>query len=528
MTISCSRIYLARGARRNCEPINLQLFLPFLLVLSMSQLPIYTPPVQTNTANVSGEGFDSSAESEEVGLEDFGTGELIKQTTSLCPICLAKIDATVYHRNGAVYMDKQCLDHGRYSALLASERRHYYVTDPNVETMASCCGPGQHCGDQVENHSCNMLLEITQSCNLTCPTCYAGSSPQNKSFMSVEKFTEIIDGLLEKGKGDADLIQLSGGEPTIHPQFFEILEMALSKGIKQVYINTNAIKLSRREFAQRVASYGNRVSVYLQFDGFKESTYDLLRGRADLLETKIRAADYCEEFGINTVPTMTLTREINDDEVGKFIDWASSRPNSIRKVMIQPAMYSGRYDNPRLIQRMTVADVVNEICDQTGGAFTADDFTPIPCSDPNCFSLGVAVRSKDGLMPISRYLPRYQDWAAPANQQMIAAVSDTFDSAGSFADLMSKVVASDALEGLDDDALDALLDMIEQLPENAAGSHDSQNWNGMFAIGIKPFMDAYSYDQDRIDKCCVHIISADGTPVSFCEYNAINRPTGNL
>ena len=486
----------------------------------MTQLPIYPSPVS--------EPVNSDGSEDVANLVDFGTGEHIKQTQSLCPVCLVKIEAHVYDRSGAVYMDKECSTHGRYSALLASERRHYYVADPDVESLACCCGPGQHCGDQVENHSCNMLIEITQSCNLTCPTCYAGSSPQNKSFMSVEQFTNTLDGLLAKGKGDADLIQLSGGEPTIHPEFFQIVEIALEKGIKQVYINTNAIKLSRREFAERVASYGSRVSVYLQFDGFKPSTYGLLRGREDLFETKIRAADLCEELGINTVPTMTLTRGINDDEVGKFIDWASSRPGSVRKVMIQPAMYSGRYDNPRLIERMTIADVVNEICSQTEGNFIAEDFTPIPCSDPNCFNLAVAVRAKDGLKPISRYLPRYNAWALPANREMISAVSDTFDSAGTFADLMGKVVGSDALSGLDDEALDALLDLIEELPDDSAASHDPQNWNGMFAIGIKPFMDAYSYDQDRIDKCCVHIISADGTPVSFCEYNAVNRPAGNL
>ncbi len=483
----------------------------------MTKLPIYTPTLPMAT------------EPEELVIKNFGLGQHIKDTKSLCPICLDKIEAKVFERDGSVYMDKTCAEHGDFSALLASERKHYYVTDPNVESLvAGCCGPGKHCGDQVENHSCNMLIEITQSCNLTCPTCYAGSSPLNKSFMSVEQFTDLLDGLLEKGKGDADLIQLSGGEPTIHPQFFELVEIALQKGIKQVYINTNAIKLSRRDFAERVASYGSRVSVYLQFDGFRPKTYGLLRGREDLLETKIQAADHCEELGINTVPTMTLTREINDDEVGEFIRWASSRPRSVRKVMIQPAMYSGRYDNPRLIERMTAADVINEICSQTDQQFSPEDFTPIPCSDPNCFSLGVAVRTPNGLMPISRYLPRYKDWAEPANQQMIAAVSDTFDSAGSFADLMSKVVASDALQGLDDAALDALLDMIQELPEEAADSHDPLNWNGMFAIGIKPFMDAYSYDQDRIDKCCVHIISTDGKPVSFCEYNAVNRPTGNL
>ena len=488
----------------------------------MTQLPIYSPTDSSirTTQTVVDEPADS--------LADFATGEFIKQTKSLCPVCLDKIEANVFERDDAVYMDKECPEHGRYSALLASERRHYYVADPEVESLACCCGPGQHCGDQVENHSCNMLIEITQSCNLTCPTCYAGSSPQNKSFMSVEHFTQNIDSLLAKGKGDADLIQLSGGEPTIHPEFFQFVEIALEKGIKQVYVNTNAIKLSRREFAERIASYGSRVSIYLQFDGFKPATYGLLRGREDLLKTKIRAADLCEELGINTVPTMTLTREINDDEVGRFIEWAASRPRSVRKVMIQPAMYSGRYDNPRLIERMTVADVVNEICAQTKDNFHPDDFTPIPCSDPNCFNLAVAVRSRDGLMPISRYLPRYKDWATPANREMIAAVSDTFDSAGTFADLMAKVVAGDALSGLDDESLDALLDLIEQLPNDAADSHDPMNWNGMFAIGIKPFMDAYSYDQDRIDKCCVHIISADGTPVSFCEYNAVNRPAGNL
>jgi uncharacterized radical SAM superfamily Fe-S cluster-containing enzyme len=481
----------------------------------MSLLPIYpsgSPPVEASV---------------EPASPDFGKGWHIKSTTSLCPDCLAKIPADVYERDERVYMDKECPDHGRFTALLSSNTAHYYVADPDVESLVCCCGPAQHCGDQVENHSCNMLIEITQSCNLTCPTCYAGSSPENKQFMSVADFTSTIDGLLEKGKGDSDLIQLSGGEPTIHPQFFEIVEIALEKGINQVYVNTNAIKLAKREFAERLASYGERVSVYLQFDGFKPATYELLRGR-DLLETKIKAADHCEELGINTVPTITLTREINDDEVGKFIQWASSRPNSVRKVMIQPAMYSGRYDNPRVVERLTVADVAGLIADQTDGLYCDDDFTPIPCSDPNCFSLAVAMRTPDGLMPISRYLPRYAEWANAANQEMMAAVADTFDSAGSFADLLGQVMASDSLVKLDDAALDRLLDMIQNLPQDAIGGYDPANWNGMFAIGIKPFMDAWSYDQDRIDKCCVHIISADGTPVSFCEYNAINRPQGNL
>ncbi len=453
----------------------------------------------------------------------FATGTEIKTTTSLCPECLNKIPGTVYERGGRVILDKECPDHGQYSALLSSDLRHYYVADEEIEAVACCCGPSQHCGDQVENHSCNMLIEITQSCNLTCPTCYAGSSPHNKSFMSVDDFTNMIDSLLEKGKGDADLIQLSGGEPTIHPEFFKLVEIALEKGINQVYINTNGIRLAKAEFAERLASYGEKVSVYLQFDGFREEILAELRGRGDLLHTKLKAADHCERLGLNTVPVITLTRGINDDEVGQFIEFAAARRNSIRKVMIQPAMYSGRYENPRFVERLTLSDVVKLICDQTNNVFCDDDFTPIPCSDPNCFSMAVALRGGEQLIPVSRYLPKYKEWALESNRDLIAAVSDTFDNASSFSDLLGKVTAAGGLESLSDDRVDELLDLMQTIPEDT-----SDQWDGMFAIGIKPFMDAYTYDQDRIDKCCVHIISADGTPVSFCEYNAVNRPQGNL
>ena len=455
----------------------------------------------------------------------FGEGELLKSTTSLCPQCLAKLPANVYQRDDQVFLDKTCPEHGDYSALLASDIRHYYQANEEIESTACCCGPGQDCGDQVANHSCNMLLEITQSCNLTCPTCYANSSPQNKSFLSVDDFTSMLTGLLEQGKGNSDLMQLSGGEPTIHPDFFEILQIALDKGIRQVDVNTNGIRLAQSEFAEKLASYGSRVLVYLQFDGFRESTLELLRGRGDLLDTKLQAADNCERLGLNCVPIITLTPGVNDDEVNEFLEFALERPRSIRKVMIQPAMYSGRYDNPRLVERMTLGDVVRLICDQTNGLFCDDDFTPIPCSHPNCFSMAAALRSPAGLVPVTRYLPKYDDWASVQNRDLIAAVADTFDDAASFGGLLQRVVELGGLDSMDEETVDGLLNLLEATEQQ---SEDGDGWDGIFAIGIKPFMDAYTYDQDRIDKCCVHIISADGTPVSFCEYNAINRPTGNL
>jgi uncharacterized radical SAM superfamily Fe-S cluster-containing enzyme len=453
---------------------------------------------------------------------DFGSGRRVKATSSLCPTCLARIAADVFERGGEVWMDKACPDHGRFSALLAGDARHYHVADPNAGSLGSCCGPGRHCGDQVANHSCNMLIEITQRCNLTCPTCYAGSSPERDEFLSLAAFAELLDGLLAKGKGDADLVQLSGGEPTIHPEFFAVLDHALAR-VKQVYVNTNGIKLADERFAAQLAARGERVSAYLQFDGFKRGTLELLRGRGELLDTKLRAADHCEALGINTVPVMTLTPGVNDDELGAFVRFAAARPRSVRKVMIQPAMYSGRYENPRAVRRVTVADVARLLAAQTDGLFSEDDFTPIPCSDPNCFSVAVALRGPDGLVPVSRYLPRYAAWGDAANRGLIAAVADTFDAPGGLGGLIQGVFASGALEALSEDAVDRLLDLVAALPAGGGGS-----WDGLFAIGVKPFMDAHTYDQDRIDKCCVHIIARDGTPVSFCEYNAVNRPLGRL
>jgi hypothetical protein len=454
---------------------------------------------------------------------DFGRGRRVKSTTSLCPECLSRIPADVFDRGGEIWMDKTCPDHGPFSALLASDVRHYYVADPTVSSLGSCCGPGRHCGDQTANHSCNLLIEITQRCNLTCPTCYAGSSPERDEFLSLAAFAELLDGLLAKGKGDADLIQLSGGEPTIHPELFAILDHALACGVRQVYVNTNGIRLADQRFAEQLAARGARVSAYLQFDGFKRSTLELLRGRGELLETKLRAADYCEEFGINTVPVMTLTPGVNDDELGAFVRFAAGLPRSVRKVMIQPAMYSGRYDNPRVVRRLTVADVAKRVAAQTDGLFREDDFTPIPCSDPNCFSMAVALRGPDGLIPVSRYLPRYSAWADAANRALIAAVADTFDAADGLSGLIQGVFASGALDGLNEAAVDRLLDLVATMP----AKHED-TWDGLFAIGIKPFMDAHTYDQDRIDKCCVHIVARDGTPVSFCEYNAVHRPQGRL
>ncbi len=466
----------------------------------------------------------------------FGRGEVLKTTQSVCPTCLATIPAQVLARDKSVWLDKTCPAHGDFSALLASDRRHYYLADPNIAALGSCCGPGSHCGDQVANHSCNVLIELTQRCNLSCPTCYADSSPQQDHMLSHADFSALLDKLLAKtggDKADADVVQFSGGEPTIHPEFWAFLDLALARGVRRVYVNTNGTRLAKRDFAARLAAYGDRVGVYLQLDGLTDQATVALRGETGLLARKLRALQHCEELGIDTVWVMTLAPGINDTELGACINRAAASP-VVHKMMIQPAMYSGRYDNPQLVRRTTVADVARLASEQTA-TLQPDDFLPIPCSDPNCFSMAMAFKTPGGLLPVSRFFPRYETWAAPGVAELISKVSNSFDRADDLRHVVSWAVANDALQGLDEAALDQVLDALqasmageaEQLSTAATGE-TADEWRGMLAIGVKPFMDAWTYDQDRIDKCCVHVASADGTPVSFCEYNALWRPQGRL
>jgi len=463
---------------------------------------------------------------------DVARERTIKSTVSLCPTCLSKIDAEVVVRSGQVWLNKSCPTHGDFEVLLSSDATYYYETSAAFSETGGCCSTGSAPGASPvdistpwANHSCTVLIEITERCNLSCPTCFAASSPAHTKMMSMETFRSRLDRLIAGGKHAADTIQLSGGEPTIHPHLIDMLDTLFSSGFLSVTINSNGIKLAQSEFVERltecVRSHPNaELFVYLQFDGFDDQTHQRLRGRGDLLDLKRRALDNCIRSGISVHPVMTLTRDVNDHEVGDFISLAVDNP-AIKHVVIQPAMYSGRYENPRLTDRLTLADTAKLIIEQFG-RFEAKDFGPIPCSDPNCHSIAVALRHEGGLIPVSRYFPRFEDWGEDKTRDLIDHFSDSLDGPGGFAAALQWAMSDDnaasRLADVDDAEIDRLLDAM-----SVDGSVEQAGWDRMLTISIKPFMDALTFDQQRIDKCCVHVLDDEGNPISLCQFNAINR-----
>lgn len=434
---------------------------------------------------------------------------LLKTTTSVCSRCLESVPASVFRRGNEVFLEKSCPTHGSESALLASDSRHYYHDHGN----ASACGPskskGACCGTQ---HSCTLIFEITESCNLSCPTCFAGSSPQMTRTMSFEQFCEKLDRLRANGKESADLVQLSGGEPTIHPDVERMVDYAFAQGVQKLYINTNGIRLgSDPGFAERLGRYAGRLQFYLQFDGFRPETYGAIRGAKGLLNVKLRALENATNHGLFVLPVMTVTRDVNLDEIGPLIRLVLEHHPRANTVMLQPAMYAGRYANEKPSRRLTVAEVAAEVEQQTNGMFSQADFGPIPCSDPNCFSIAVGVVRNRRVIPVSRYFPSFESWSTPGVADRIARFTDKMPQ--NMVDTLG-----------DDELVDQLLDLLTSDDEEMRFN----DFRDFLLICVKPFMDAECYDQDRVDRCCVHIVDRAGEPMSLCEYNTLRRPKGLL
>jgi len=148
---------------------------------------------------------------------------------------------------------------------------------------------------------------------------------------------------------------------------------------------------------------------------------------------------------------------------------------------------------------------------------------PIPCSDPNCFGMAVALRTGKGLLPVSRLFPDFDAWNSEEAKDLIAKFTDTINGPAAVSEAVRWATSDsrldEVLQSLDEEEIEGLLDAMMDFQ---SGGEDL--WDRVLTISIKPFMDAWTYDQDRIDQCCVHILDKDGNPVSFCEFNAINRP----
>ncbi len=438
-------------------------------------------------------------------------------TVSLCPTCLKRIDAKIVFQDGQVFMLKTCPEHGQYRVLLADDIDYYKnirnYNKPsetplrfNKKTHYGCPYDCGLCTDH-EQHSCLTIIEVTDRCNLTCPTCYAGSSPTYGRHRTLAEVKKMLDVIVEN-EGEPDVVQISGGEPTLHPQFFEILDYAKSLPIKHLMLNTNGIRIAKEgEFAERLRGYMPDFEIYLQFDSFEDQVLQSIRG-ANLSQIRKQALDHLNALNLSTTLVVTLQKGLNDGEIGKIIDYAL-RQRCVRGVTFQPTQVAGRTDNFNpLTDRLTLTEVRRKILEQSS-IFQADDIIPVPCN-PDALAMGYALKLDGAVMPLTRYVN-------PADLLNSSKNTIVYEQDEALKEKMLNIFTT----GISSDQASAQMhSLLCCLPRIAAPELGYQN---LFRIIIMEFMDAYSFDVRSVKKSCVHIVSKDYRVIPFETMNLLYR-----
>src|ERR1041385_4355453 len=293
---------------------------------------------------------------------------------SICTTCFRKIDGKIVFQDGCVFMLKHCPQHGSERVLISDDVDYYrqcrevYLKPPemprrrNTPTEFGCPYDCGLCPDH-EQHSCLTLIEVTDACNLRCPICYAGSGPERQTHRSLDVIESMLDAVVAN-EGEPDVVQISGGEPTIHPDFFAILDAAKRRPIKHLMVNTNGVRIATdAEFARRLVHYMPGFEVYLQFDSLRPGPLKALRGM-DLSEVRRKALDRLNEHNISTTLVVTLKKGLNDDEIGETIDFALKQ-RCVRGVTFQPIQSAGRAEDfDPATDRLTLGEVRQQILRQ--------------------------------------------------------------------------------------------------------------------------------------------------------------------
>ncbi|WP_299383149.1 radical SAM protein [uncultured Lacinutrix sp.] len=438
-------------------------------------------------------------------------------TLSLCPECLRRVDAKIVFENDNVYMLKRCKEHGNSKVLIADDIEYYKnirnYNKPsetpykfNTKTDYGCPYDCGLCPDH-EQHSCLTVVEVTDRCNLTCPTCYAGSSPTYGRHRTLDEIKAMLDTIVENEK-EPDVVQISGGEPTIHPQFWEIMDYAKSLPIRHLMLNTNGIKIAKDiAFAERLKTYAPDFEVYLQFDSFENSVLRELRG-ADLNHIREKAIASLNAVNLSTTLVVTLQKGLNDNEIGKIIEYALKQ-KCCRGVTLQPTQIAGRLDNfnPET-DRMTLTEVRRKIMEQTT-VFNSDDLIPVPCN-PDALVMGYALKLGDETFPLTRYIN-------PADLLDNSKNTIIYEQDEQLQDKMIELFSTGNSVEVAEENLKSIMCCLPNIDAPNLG------YDNLFRVIIMQFIDAYNFDVRAIKKSCVHIVDKDNKIIPFETMNLFYR-----
>jgi uncharacterized radical SAM superfamily Fe-S cluster-containing enzyme len=438
-------------------------------------------------------------------------------TKSLCPTCLELVDAKIVFQDEKVWMLKHCKTHGDSRSMIADDVEYYkQIRNYNKQSEVPLkfntkvhYGCPYDCGlcTDHEQHSCLSIVEVTDRCNLACPTCYASSAPNYGRHRTLEEIEKMFD-VIVANEGEPDVVQISGGEPTVHPQFFEIMDIAKSKPIKHLMLNTNGIRIAKDiSFVEKLANYMPDFEIYLQFDSFKPEVLEKLRGE-DLTEIRKKAIENLNHFNLSTTLVITLQKGENDDEIGKILEYATKQ-KCVRGVTFQPTQVAGRNENyDDATGRITLTEVRRKIYEQYP-IFTPQDLIPVPCN-PDSLCMAYALKIDGEVIPMTHLL-NPEDLLNTTKNTIVYENDEELKN--HLITMFSTGISVDCAE-------DTFGELMCCLPRVQS---DNLHYDNLFRIIIMNFMDASDFDVRAVKKSCVHIVDKRYKLVPFETMNLFYR-----
>src|SRR5437762_3411137 len=508
-----------------------------------------------------------------------------RETDSLCPTCvrearqeildgkrdykvllsekIGEIKAQVIERDGKILMVKDCPIHGHFEDVMAMDPaffKHLEDTFPGSDIRS-------HADEKLHNHGSSTIkygrgsvltIDLTNRCNMMCDPCFMDANQVGFVHeLSWEEIKTMLDNAITLKPKRQMSVQFSGGEPTMSPYFLDAVRYAKKVGYNSVQAATNGIEFAKsKEFARAAFEAGLRYA-YLQFDGIGNAA-NSHRLVGNLFDVKLRAIENLWSAGVDIVPVITIVNGINNEQVGRVVQFALDNPKKINFLSFQPVSFTGRDEEVtperRAAQRYTLSHLAHDVKNQTGLGEPVRDWFPIsfmstfsdfadhvhgPSADwgqlscgchPNC-GIGMAVmvdkHTKEGA-PVTSFLN------ADRLAKDIAKVNDA--GRGKFLSIAG--VALSLMRNYDPFKSPThfkLVDLLQKFDKCFGATkrkygkvtadrtmadiekRRKDRWNFLFIAGMW-FQDLFNYDFRRTEQCIIPYATQEGE-ISFCAYN---------
>ena len=443
---------------------------------------------------------------------------VVRQTYSLCPICMKRIAANYVAKEKEIFLEKQCPEHGLFSTIVWRGYLDFkewqgkeIISDKKINPECpKSCGI---CASHIQG-TCCVVLEVTKRCNLNCMFCFAEGDNQGNSLSdpSLAEIKEQLKKLTVQGK---TLVQLSGGEPTMREDLPEIIRGAKEAGCQYVQLNSNGIRLAEDlPFVKKLAEAGLSF-VFMQFDGTEDKIYKKLRNK-ELMEIKKKAIENCGAFNIGVTLVPTIVPGVNTENIGSILEFAINHSPEVRGVHFQPSSFFGRVPTiPTNEMRVTLDELLHEVVTQSNGMIKEENLLPSCCDHPLCGFHGDFVVTPEGKLKALTHQNHQKK--EKSNE---CCTKDGAEKNRSFVSRrwLRESNQRNRTEGMEKSDMQEVVDTqgIQEKPDmQDLGYFLKRVKSHGFTITSMVFQDAGNIDLKRLRQCSLHVFKEDYF-VPFC------------